>query len=1003
MNQSLSNWVRDSDALRHMEHFRVAQAGTEFLHLRTRTDDFYIALVGALFEQMRATSVSPAEWARLGNALGQFAAADQLEKLKRLGVNRSEALLFASAAFYFGGFPASAYLTIRGQSPVEGDEQTLGACFDLIGRPLTPSSAVVSRMLDALGRGDLPVLEQVSAEAAQASTAALVEGPAKWIGARLFEQLVARFRTTNVRSVLPDGGSDFWTPLVTSFIKRSPPAWEFFPSQIQAIQRGLLAGSTTFSLQMPTGAGKTALCETLLFHHAQTNPEQAAILLVPYRSLASELRATLVRQLGDMGVPSRCAYGGTVPSGEETRDLDEVRVMVATPETLSGLLSADSEFLRRVSMVICDEGHLLDSGGRGVGLELLLARLRAKEGGAPRFVFVSAIVPNIEEINAWLGGQADTVVRSDYRPALAEFAVLRPTGTRASSPVELVMHPHEPEPTRFAIQEFLRREDFQFTNAETGRRNTYQFGSVRTQAVAAARKALSMGTAVVFAANKHGDQGAVGLAEELLEQLETGLPLPRPRDVADAGRLDSAVEYLRFEYGDDWITTRALHAGAVLHHGDIPQETREVVERVLRTEAAKFAICTNTLAEGVNLPIRTLVLYSIERRQKEGFPEPFLTRDIKNLVGRAGRAGSTTKGLVICANPNQWERVEQVARQAAGEPVRGALGTLIENLGGFLAQQNVALSDQLLEGSPVLHQLTDGVDATLIDLAVEEVGEAALVQLATALADQTLAAQRANAQTRTLLRNVFALRARRVAVANAAGRLGWVRETGARLRTIDAVEAALVGAVPNWDEIEDPCSPPLVEAVIRWAWAQPESQVAVREAFRLPDDGATEPCLAPFLLMVRAWLAGRRFREIAVDSGLELDAVLRIHAGLLSFVIQTQVEQGLALLGRILEARDQELSAAAPRLAEHLRFGVPSPAALDLASGGVRHRSAAVALAPELESSFGMALRDRRELFADARRVLLADQRAWRSRLGVLAFDNTLGDLTAVAGPDRDG
>ena len=50
--------------------------------------------------------------------------------------------------------------------------------------------------------------------------------------------------------------------------------------------------------------------------------------------------------------------------------------------------------------------------------------MRAREDGAPRFVFVSAIVPNIEEINVWLGGAADSVVRSEYTPALTEFAVL---------------------------------------------------------------------------------------------------------------------------------------------------------------------------------------------------------------------------------------------------------------------------------------------------------------------------------------------------------------------------------------------------------------------------------------------------------------------------------------------------------------------------------------------------------------------------------------------------
>jgi helicase len=124
---------------------------------------------------------------------------------------------------------------------------------------------------------------------------------------------------------------------------------------------------------MPTGSGKTTLCETLLFDHLQRHPTDAAVLLVPYRSLASELRSSLVRRLNGLGISSRCAYGGTVPSGDEVRDLNETRLMVATPEALSGLLSADQEFLRRVSLVICDEGHLLGEPSRGIGLELLLA------------------------------------------------------------------------------------------------------------------------------------------------------------------------------------------------------------------------------------------------------------------------------------------------------------------------------------------------------------------------------------------------------------------------------------------------------------------------------------------------------------------------------------------------------------------------------------------------------------------------------------------------------
>src|SRR5262249_20257088 len=154
----------------------------------------------------------------------------------------------------------------------------------------------------------------------------------------------------------------------------------------------------------------------------------------------------------------------------------------------------------------------------------------------------------------------------------------------------------------------------------------------------------SMGAAAVFTANKRGNQGAVGLAEELLEQLELQLPLPAPLSFAANSQVGPVVDYLDREYGDERVGTRSLAAGAILHHDDMQPETREVVEGLLRRGDVSLAICTNTLAEGVNLPIRTLVLYSVQRRGKSGRPESLLARDIKNLVGRAGRAGATTKG-----------------------------------------------------------------------------------------------------------------------------------------------------------------------------------------------------------------------------------------------------------------------------------------------------------------------------------------------------------------------
>jgi len=993
MTPALANWISEADALRHLEQLQVAQGKLTYDHIRSRGDDYYLSLVGELFSRLQLSGGVANDWARLGNALAQFGERERQE-LNALGVSASEAILFAASAFYCGGFPASAYLTIKNQ-PVSEEAEIYQACFDLLARPSTLRSQTVAQLLQALRTGDLAFLESLGNAASTAARTALTTGPSEWIPARLFEQLVRRFLATNVRAILPDGGNAFWTPLIESFVSRKPPAWEFFPSQIQAFRAGLLEKAETFSLQMPTGAGKTAICETLLYWHAKRHEGEVAVLLVPYRSLASELRATLVKRLNTMGISARCAYGGTVPAGDEVHGLEDTRTLIATPEALSGLLSADGDFFRRISLVICDEGHLLDGQGRGVVLELLLSRLRARTGGAPRFVFASAIVPNIEEINSWLGGSRESVVRSDYRPALADFSRLLSSGKGAAAVVALEMHPHESAPPRFTIAPFLSSIDFHWRNPRTGMRKTYKFDSVKTQAIAAARKALGLGAAAVFAANKRGAQGAIGLAEELLQQLQQDLPLPTPLAVATPKIIERAVEYLRFEYGGDWVGTKVLAAGAVLHHGDIPQETREILEALLREGYSRFAICTSTLAEGVNLPIRTLVLYSVQRRRKDGPPENLLARDIKNLVGRAGRAGATTKGLVICANQKQWPLVWPVARQEAGEPVHGALSALIQRLTLELLFRKVTLDNASLEGDVDFHALIDGVDATLIDLAAEEIGEDVLVEHAVQLANKTFAWKQGDENSRQLLQDVFKLRANKVATLHAAGRIEWFRETGAKARLLASVENDLLPRLPNWGDVADSVDPSMVQAVLEWAWNHNELQRTVRDAYRLADGDQLASVRQPFLNTVGHWLSGIRFADMALAEEMELDDLLGLYAGAISFDLQTLVEHGIALLGKLLAANGTAISDAVVNFPEHLRFGVPTPAGRVLAAGGVGHRRAFVELG-RAYTDRGLPSDNRLALFHLSHSLLQEDEAHWRAVLGHLVFDNTLRDLVTV-------
>ena len=986
MNESLAKWISDAEALKYTLGFRSTQIPTWLNNIQQRSEDFYIALVGELYERMRVPYEDRNDWARLANALAHFA-----DESASLYVNALEARLFAAGAFYIGGFPASAYLTMR-ESQEISDEAEFARCEDLLYRPEIFRSEEMPRLVDFLRLNRTRQIRAMTAQAKADADAAIDEGPDTWIPARLYQLLLEEFSQTNLRAVLPRRERNFWLPLVKLFLSQSPPRYEFFPSQIEAINKGFLDSSESFSLQMPTGAGKTTLSETLFFDHLKSNADAVAVLLVPYRSLAAELKNSLVRHLGELGFRATAIYGGTIPVGEEAASLENVRALVATPESLSGLLGANPDFFKRITLLACDEGHLLDSDSRGVCLELILSRFRARKPTPPRFVFLSAIVPNIEEINAWLGGNEGSVVRSEYRPAIAEFATLRVTGKNTSARIDLEVNAEEEEPISYRVDRFLDRERFAYRNSKTGRQNIYSFKTAKTRAIATARMALPMGTCAVFATQKTGDQGAIALAEEVLKQLEHPLKLPSPEEFADNSR-KIVVEYLSSEYGDDWIGTRIVEVGGAMHHGDIPQETREVLEKLIRDQACRLIICTSTLAEGVNLPVRTLVLYSVVRRTKQG-QTAMLLRDIKNLVGRAGRPGSNTKGLVICVNESDWSTVRQIARQATVEPVHGALADLLSTIIRTLASSTTinALTNEILEANSWLHSLVDGVDATLIELAAQELGMEKLQELANEIAEQSFAATQADDGAIELLKTVFQLRSEAITQMQASGKLAWVRSTGARPRMIGLVEEDLLPRVDDWTALSGTLNTEAVDALLDWAFTLSEVDKKLREAYRIDEGVSTDTVHERFRRFVKLWVAGDRFVEIASQLSVEVNQVLRIYSGAFAYAFQTVAEQGVAVLSELFEARLEMLPETVKMIPEYLRHGVPDESALRFAMSGVRHRRAAI----DLGRNFSIDAGDQKAGFEVTNAELNSNYNEWLVDWGELILTNTLNDLDDI-------
>ncbi|MHB1371287.1 MAG: helicase-related protein, partial [Pseudomonadaceae bacterium] len=98
--------------------------------------------------------------------------------------------------------------------------------------------------------------------------------------------------------------------------------------------------------------------------------------------------------------------------------------------------------------------------------------------------------------------------------------------------------------------------------------------------------------------------------------------------------------------GADAPASQSAVHGIFPHHGNTPHGIRLAVEHAMRDDLVRFVVCTSTLAQGVNLPIRYLIVTSVYQGM-----ERIKVRDFHNLIGRAGRAGMHTEGSILFADP----------------------------------------------------------------------------------------------------------------------------------------------------------------------------------------------------------------------------------------------------------------------------------------------------------------------------------------------------------------
>jgi ATP-dependent RNA helicase HelY len=389
----------------------------------------------------------------------------------------------------------------------------------------------------------------------------------------------------------------------------------------------------------PTGAGKTIVAEFAIFMAMQDSRDKV-FYTAPMKALSNQKFQELVAEYGadEVGLLT----GDTnINSG--------ARIVVMTTEVLRNMLYADSGLLNNLSYVVMDEVHYLADRFRGAVWEEVIIHLPQ----TVRLISLSATVSNAEEFGDWLQvvrGDNDVIV-SEERPVPLEQHVLMRTrlidlfdssGLAATNRVnpELAQMAHYGGLTINSRQ----ARDVGRYHSKGGRQDSVRMDRAEVVAVLESRNLLP---AIFFIFSRAGCDGAVR------QVLRAGVRLTHAHERDEIRAI--VEERCRTLRDEDlavlgyWEWLEGLERGVAAHHAGMLPAFKEVVEELFRRKLVKLVFATETLALGINMPARTVVLEKLEKFNGEA-RVPITPGEYTQLTGRAGRRGIDVEGHSVI----QW-------------------------------------------------------------------------------------------------------------------------------------------------------------------------------------------------------------------------------------------------------------------------------------------------------------------------------------------------------------
>ncbi|KAJ9595838.1 hypothetical protein L9F63_012993, partial [Diploptera punctata] len=457
---------------------------------------------------------------------------------------------------------------------------------------------------------------------------------------------------------------------VKHLLENSKGITELYSWQKECLNLGALKEKKNLVYALPTSGGKTLVAEILMLREILCCKKNV-IFVLPYVSIVQEK----VRSLAPFGlefdffIEEYAAGKGQYPPRKRRK---KQTVYIATIEKALGIVNSLIELqrLEEIGLIVVDEIHLLgDSNGRGATLEMLLSKLLyVKE--KIQIIGMSATIGNIKEVASFLKAEIFT---HNFRPVeLKEYV-------KCEDKLYAINWTSK-SPDEFLVLE--KRVSFSYSAALLAMDPDHIGGLVSEE--------IPHNSCLVFCPTKKNCENVAQLICNSLPRTVMEHKLSEKKALYEALKSEGNGSVCS-------VLKKTLPFGIAYHHSGLTSDEKRLIEEGFQLGTLCCICCTSTLAAGVNLPAKRVILRS-----------PYVGRDFINLsrykqmIGRAGRAGFGEKGesILVC-KPSELTKVGNLLMSSMDEVIsslhlndgRGLQSLLLSSIGLEIATTRKMLKD----------------------------------------------------------------------------------------------------------------------------------------------------------------------------------------------------------------------------------------------------------------------------------------------------------------------